>query len=289
MLGVGWPDRLRFSKQTGHDGRLGPAGDLRALTGRFVLRAWRHDADSQFQVVLQTLAEHIWRNPAYTYMSLPCWDLAPHLVAQFVVRSSWPNQLRLLHCAYPDVLLEDVQLRFDYETQTESARANAPYERDSPPCCAPSSTSVCYSSTTPRPQKHLRWRSTSPRALRTAPRRQSVSVGSLTALGEYLATRRTEVDRLRSEPAPKRAHAIEDAHRRATLDAAAAQTVLAPADGASADSAPSATKSAIRNWTVPGASVLFGRHALARQQGRRIRIWEPPNTHLGACISFYSL
>ena len=58
VLGVGWPDRLRFSKLTGHDGRLGPAGDLRALAGRFVLRAWRHDADGQFQVVLQTVAAH---------------------------------------------------------------------------------------------------------------------------------------------------------------------------------------------------------------------------------------
>ena len=116
VLGIAWPERLRFSKLTGHDGRLGPAGDLRALTGRFVLRAWRHNTDGQFQVVLQTMAEHIWRNPAF--MSLP-WDLAPQLVAKFAVRSSWPSQLRLLHCAYPGVL-EDAQLRFDYETQAES-------------------------------------------------------------------------------------------------------------------------------------------------------------------------
>ena len=44
-LHVAWPESLRSSKLGGHDGRLGPAGDLRALTGHFVLRAWRHNAD----------------------------------------------------------------------------------------------------------------------------------------------------------------------------------------------------------------------------------------------------
>ena len=73
----------------------------------------------------------------------------------------------------------------------------------------------------------------------------AVSVGSSTALNAYLATRRAEVDRLRTEPAPLRVHAIEDTHRRATLDAAAAPTMLSPADGASADGTLGATKSAI--------------------------------------------
>ena len=127
-----------------------------------------------------------------------------------------------------------------------SRRKSAPCGRDSPPCCAPSSTparsSANFDDTPPAEAlalaEHLA-------ACVTDGASSSVSVGSLTALGAYLATRRTKVDRLRSEPAPKRVHAIEDAHRRATLDAAAAPAVLAPADSAGADSAPSATKSAI--------------------------------------------
>ena len=71
----------------------------------------------------------------------------------------------------------------------------------------------------------------------------AVSVGSSTALNAYLATRRAEVDRLRTEPAPLRVHAIEDAHRRAILDVAAAPMMLSPADGASADGTLGATKS----------------------------------------------
>ena len=47
-------------------------------------------------------------------MSLP-WELTPRLVAQFVVRSSWPAQLRHLQCEYPSVL-GDIELRFDYAT-----------------------------------------------------------------------------------------------------------------------------------------------------------------------------
>ena len=73
----------------------------------------------------------------------------------------------------------------------------------------------------------------------------TVSVGSFTTLNAYLASRRAEIDRLRAEPAPLRVHAIEDAHRRATLDAAAAPMMLTPADGASADGTLGATKSAI--------------------------------------------
>ena len=101
ISGIAWPESLRFSKLGGHDGRCGPVGDLRAFTGAFVLRDWRHRADGQFQVALQSIAAHLWRNPAY--MSLP-WDLAPRLVAQFVVRSSWLAQLRLLQCEYPSAL-----------------------------------------------------------------------------------------------------------------------------------------------------------------------------------------
>ena len=58
---VGWPERLRFSKLVGHDGRFGPAGDLRALTGAFVLRHWRHQPEGQFQIALQSIAAHLWR------------------------------------------------------------------------------------------------------------------------------------------------------------------------------------------------------------------------------------
>jgi len=54
-----------------------------------------------------------------SFRALLSWELAPQLAAQFAVRSSWPAQLRLLHCAYPAVL-DDAQLRFDYETQAES-------------------------------------------------------------------------------------------------------------------------------------------------------------------------
>ena len=237
-LAIGWPDLLRFSELTGHDGRLGPAGDLRALAGHFVLRTWRHDANGQFQVVLQTIAAHIWRNPAY--MSLP-WDVAPQLVAQFVGRTSWPSQLRLLYFAFPGVL-EDVQLRFDYETQTESASKRIVLSRlpsllrafehvgallgDIPPAealCLAEHLVACVSDGTSA----------------------AVSVGSLTSLNAYLATRRTEIDRLRAKPAPERVHAVEAAHRRATLDTAAAPTALPPADGASAFGAHGATKSAI--------------------------------------------
>ena len=60
-LNIAWPESLRFSKLGGHDSRLGPAGDLRAFTGAFVLRDWRHRADGQFQVVLQSIAAHLWR------------------------------------------------------------------------------------------------------------------------------------------------------------------------------------------------------------------------------------
>ena len=116
-LDVGWTDFIRFSDLAGFDGRLGPAGDLRALAGHFVLRAWRHNANGRYQIVLQTIAAHIWRNPAY--MGLP-WEVAPQLAAQFIVRTSWPGQLRLLYHAFPGVL-EDVQLRFDYEVQTDAA------------------------------------------------------------------------------------------------------------------------------------------------------------------------
>ena len=82
-----------------------------------MLRAWRHNANGQYQIVLQTIAAHIWQHPAY--MGLP-WEVAPQLAAQFIVRTSWPGQLRLLYHAFPGVL-EDVQLRFDYEVQTDAA------------------------------------------------------------------------------------------------------------------------------------------------------------------------
>ena len=101
--------------------------------------------------------------------------------------------------------------------------------------------------------------------------------GSYTAHNAYLATQRAEaeVDRLRAEPAPKRVHAIEDAHRRATLDAAAAPTMLSPAEGASADGVHGATKSAIgqtlaRQYRVD-VSLLLDSDAVAGPIATRAR------------------
>ena len=45
---------------------------------------------------------------------------ARRAVHRALVRTSWPGQLRLLYHAFPGVL-EDVQLRFDYEVQTDAA------------------------------------------------------------------------------------------------------------------------------------------------------------------------
>ena len=64
-IAVGWADSIQLSELAGFDGRLGPAGDLRALAGRFLLRAWRHNANGQYQIVLQTIAAHVWQHPAY--------------------------------------------------------------------------------------------------------------------------------------------------------------------------------------------------------------------------------
>ena len=237
-LDIGWPDFLRFSELTGYDGRLGPAGDLRALAGHFVLRAWRHNANGQYQIVLQTIAAHIWRNPAY--MGLP-WEVAPQLAAQFIVRTSWPGQLRLLYHAFPGVL-EDVQLRFDYEVQTDAATKRIMLARLPSLLRAFVHVGALLGDVPPAEAlglaEHL-VACTSDGASAT------VSVGSFTTLNAYLASRRAEIDRLRAEPAPLRIHAIEDAHRRATLDAAAAPMMLTPADGASADGTLGATKSCL--------------------------------------------
>ena len=237
-LDVGWTDFIRFSDLAGFDGRLGPAGDLRALAGHFVLRAWRHNANGRYQIVLQTIAAHIWRNPAY--MGLP-WEVAPQLAAQFIVRTSWPGQLRLLYHAFPGVL-EDVQLRFDYEVQTDAATKRIMLARLPSLLRAFVHVGALLGDVPPAEAlglaEHL-VACTSDGASTT------VSVGSFTTLNAYLASRRAEIDRLRTEPAPLRVHAIEDAHRRATLDAAAAPMMLTPADGASADGTLGATKSAI--------------------------------------------
>ena len=259
-LDIGWTDFIRFSELTGFDGRLGPAGDLRALAGHFVLRAWRHNANGQYQIVLQTIAAHIWRNPAY--MGLP-WEVAPQLAAQFIVRTSWPGQLRLLYHAFPGVL-EDVQLRFDYEVQTDAATKRIMLARLPSLLRAFVHVGALLGDVPPAEAlglaEHL-VACTSDGASTT------VSVGSFTALNAYLASRRAEVDRLRAEPAPLRVHAIEDAHRRATLDAAAAPMMLSPADGASADGTLGATKSAIgQTLTKPyrkDASLLLDSAAVA--------------------------
>ena len=259
-LDIGWPDFLRFSELTGYDGRLGPAGDLRALAGHFVLRAWRHNANGQYQIVLQTIAAHIWRNPAY--MGLP-WEVAPQLAAQFIVRTSWPGQLRLLYHAFPGVL-EDVQLRFDYEVQTDAAHKRIVLARLPSLLRAFAHVGALLDDIPPAEALGLAEHLV---ACTSDGASAAVSVGSFTALNAYLATRRAEVDRLRTEPAPERVHAIEDAHRRATLDAAAAPTMLSPADGASADGALGATKSAIgQTLTKPyrnDVSLLLDSEAVA--------------------------
>ena len=285
-LDIGWPDFLRFSELTGYDGRLGPAGDLRALAGHFVLRAWRHNANGQYQIVLQTIAAHIWRNPAY--MGLP-WEVAPQLAAQFIVRTSWPGQLRLLYHAFPGVL-EDVQLRFDYEVQTDAATKRIVLARLPSLLRAFAHVGALLGDIPPAEALGLAEHLV---ACTSDGASTAVSVGSFTALNAYLATRRAEVDRLRTEPAPLRVHAIEDAHRRATLDAAAAPTMLSPADGASADGTLGATKSAIgQTLTKPyrkDASLLLDSEAVAgplvtraRQRGDPAGVGQVvDNTHSG--------
>ena len=225
-----------------------------------MLRAWRHNANGQYQIVLQTIAAHIWRNPAY--MGLP-WEVAPQLAAQFIVRTSWPGQLRLLYHAFPGVL-EDVQLRFDYEVQTDAAHKRIALARLPSLLRAFNHVGALLDDIPPAEALGLAEHLV---ACTSDGASTAVSVGSFTALNAYLATRRSEVDRLRTEPAPLRVHAIEDAHQRATLDAAAAPTMLSPADSASADGTLSATKSAIgQTLTKPyrkDASLLLDSEAVA--------------------------
>ena len=259
-IAVGWTDFIRFSELTGFDGRLGPAGDLRALAGHFMLRAWRHDANGQYQIVLQTIAAHMWQHPAY--MSLP-WEVAPQLAAQFIVRTSWPGQLRLLHHAFSGVL-EDVRLRVDYGVQTDAATKRVVLARLPSLLRAFVHVGALLGDVPPAEALGLAERLI---ACTSDGASTAVSVGSLTALDTYLATRRTEVDRLREMPVPLRVHAIEDAHQRATLDAAAAPMMLSPDDGASADGTLSATQSTIgQTLTQPcrnGVSLLLDSATIA--------------------------
>ena len=248
---------MRFSELTGFDGRLGPAGDLRALTGHCVLREWRHDANGQYQNVLQKVAAHMWQHPAY--MSLP-WEVAPQLAAQFIVRTSWPSQLRLLYHAFPGVL-EDVRLRVDYEVQTDAATKRIMLARLPSLLRAFVHVGALLGDVPPAEALGLAERLV---ACTSDGASTAVSVGSFAALDTYLATRRAEVDRLHKMPVPLRVHAIEDAHRRATLDAAAAPMMLSPDDGASADETLGATQSTIGQLGVFGSQVVTQFIASAR-------------------------
>ena len=237
-IAVGWADSIQLSELAGFDGRLGPAGDLRALAGRFLLRAWRHNANGQYQIVLQTIAAHVWQHPAY--VSLP-WEVAPQLAAQFIVRTSWPSQLRLRHHAFPGVL-EDVQLRVDYGVQTDADTKRVMLARLPSLLRAFVHVGALLGDAPPAEALGLAERLI---ACTSDGASTAVSVSNFAALDTYLATRRTDVHRLREVPVPLRVYMIEDAHQSATLDAAAAPMVLSPDDGASADRTLSATRSTI--------------------------------------------
>ena len=237
-IAVGWADSIQLSELAGFDGRLGPAGDLRALAGRFLLRAWRHNANGQYQIVLQTIAAHVWQHPAY--VSLP-WEVAPQLAAQFIVRTSWPSQLQLRHHAFPGVL-EDVQLRVDYGVQSDAYTKRVMLARLPSLLRAFVHVGALLGDAPPAEALGLAERLI---ACTSDGASTAVSVSNFAALDTYLATRRTDVHRLREVPVPLRVHMIEDAHQSATLDAAAAPMVLSPDDGASADRTLSATRSTI--------------------------------------------
>ena len=150
-------------------------------------------------------------------MSLP-WELAPRLIAQFAVRSSWPAQLRLLHCEYPGVL-GGIQLRFDYEAHTESSCKRIMLARLTSLLRAFKHVGALLDDIPPAESVALAEHLV---ACVTDGASSTISVGSFTALGAYLATRRAEVDRLCAASVRTYAHMNPTDYRQHLQDAIAA-------------------------------------------------------------------